>query len=482
MASDIGLVGLGTMGAALALNIADNGYSVAVFNRTTSVTHSFAGEAGPLADRITPCETLEDLVSALNTPRSIILMVPAGDPVDRMIASLRPLLDADDLIIDAGNANFHDTRRRAKEAEADGHPFLGIGVSGGEEGARHGPSIMGGGPKAAWDRVAPILKAIAARFEDTPCATWMGNDGAGHFVKSVHNGIEYADMQMIAEVYGIMRDGLGMEAEEVALAFERWNDGPLRSYLVEITGKVARAIDPDSGRPVIDVILDRAGQKGTGRWTAIEALHLGAPASTIEAAVAARNLSSRIEERAAGAALFPGGSVNGAPDSSDLIDRLEEALLAGKIACYAQGFGLLAAASTEFEWSLPLDEVAKVWRAGCIIRSAMLDDMAQALSGGSVVNLMFAPRFAEKLGVTTGSLRAVVAQAALAGIPVPALAAALGYFDSMRTARGTANLLQAQRDFFGAHGFERVDRPGAHHGPWGSHAPAKIGANGTAVN
>ena len=304
MQADIGLVGLGTMGAALALNIAEKGFDIAVFNRTTAVTRAFAAEAGPLAARITPCDDLPALVAALKTPRAIILMVPAGAPVDQMIAALRPLLDRDDLIIDCGNANFHDTRRRAAEAEAQGSPYLGVGVSGGEEGARHGPSIMGGGPKPAWDRVAPILEAIAARFDDTPCATWMGPDGAGHFVKTVHNGIEYADMQMIAEIYGIMRDGLAFEAEEVAMAFEAWNRGPLKSYLIEITGEVARATDPETGLPVIDIILDRAGQKGTGRWTAIEAQHLGAPATTIEAAVAARNISARIEERALGADRF----------------------------------------------------------------------------------------------------------------------------------------------------------------------------------
>ena len=471
MASQIGLIGLGTMGAALSLNIAEQGFDIAVFNRTTSVTESFTADAGPLAPRITPCLTLEALVAAIAKPRAIILMVPAGDPVDQMIAALRPLLDPDDLIIDAGNANFHDTRRRAAAAASAGSPYLGIGVSGGEEGARHGPSIMGGGPREAWDRVAPILEAIAAKFDGTPCATWMGPDGAGHFVKTVHNGIEYADMQMIAEVYGIMRDGLGMNADEVAAAFERWNEGPLTSYLIEITGKVAQATDPKTGQPMIDIILDRAGQKGTGRWTAIEALHLGAPASTIEAAVAARNLSSRLDERKAGDKLF-GSAPERMPNADGLIDRLEEALLAGKICCYAQGFGLLATASAEFGWSVPLAAVARVWRAGCIIRSAMLDDMAQALQVDADTNLMFAPTFAARLAAIHASLRAVVAQAALSGIATPALSAALSYFDTMRTARGTANLLQAQRDFFGAHGFERIDAPGAHHGPWGGHEPA----------
>ncbi len=453
------------MGRALALNIAEKGFDIAVYNRTLSVTETFAAQAGPLAPRITPAGTLEALVASIAVPRAIILMVPAGAPVDQMIAALRPLLGPDDLIIDAGNADFHDTRRRAAEAEAAGAPFLGIGVSGGEEGARHGPSIMGGGPKAAWDRVAPILTAIAAKFGQTPCATWMGTDGAGHFVKTVHNGIEYADMQMIAEVYGILRDGLGLGATEIAEVFERWNEGPLKSYLIEISGKVARAVDPETGRPMLDVILDSAGQKGTGRWTAIEALLLGAPATTIEAAVAARNLSARLDERRAGEAIFGPAPVRIA-DGGDLVGELEHALLAGKIACYAQGFGLLAAASAEFGWHLPMAAIAEVWRAGCIIRSAMLDDMARALDAGGTANLMFAPSFAARMKESHGGLRATVARAAQAGAPVPALAAALAYFDMMRTARSTANMLQGQRDFFGAHGFARVDGPGAFHGPW----------------
>ncbi|MBU2360617.1 MAG: NAD(P)-binding domain-containing protein, partial [Alphaproteobacteria bacterium] len=271
--SDIGLLGLGTMGAALALNIADHGFDIAVFNRTTQVTRDFKAQAGDLSDRITATETLQDFVAAIATPRAIILMVPAGDPVDQQIAALRPLLDDDDLIIDAGNANFHDTNRRAREAGEK--PFLGIGVSGGEEGARFGPSIMGGGKKSSWDRVAPILTAIAADHDGTPCATWMGEEGAGHFVKAVHNGIEYADMQMIAEVYGILRDGMGLDNAAIAAVFDRWNAGPLKSYLIEISARVAEAVDTDTGRPLLDIITDAAGQKGTGRWTAIEAQHLG---------------------------------------------------------------------------------------------------------------------------------------------------------------------------------------------------------------
>lgn len=466
MASDIGLIGLGTMGAALALNIADNGYSVAVHNRTTSVTKEFVEGAGPLKDKLTATESLAELVAGLARPRAIILMVPAGPIVDAMIADLRPLLDDDDLIIDAGNANFRDTRRRALDAGAAGKPFLGIGVSGGEEGARFGPSIMGGGERSSWDRVAPVLEAISAKFDGTPCATYMGSDGAGHFVKTVHNGIEYADMQMIAEVYGIMRDGMGLGAVEISEVFATWNEGPLKSYLIEISAAVAKADDPQTGRPMLDMILDRAGQKGTGRWTAIEALHLAAPATTIEAAVAARNLSSRLDERKAGEAIF-----GAAPKRTELsMETLEQALLAGKIACYAQGFGLLAAASQEFEWNLPMPEVARVWRAGCIIRSAMLDDMATALGQDAATNLLFQPSFAARLKDSHGGLRAVVSAAALGGHAAPALSAALAYFDTMRTARGTANMLQAQRDFFGAHSFERIDADGAHHGPWGSNS------------
>ncbi len=463
--ADIGLVGLGTMGAALALNIADNGYSVAVYNRTGSVTTDFVAGAGDLAGRLTACTSLKELTQAVDGPRSIILMVPAGAPVDAMIDALRPELSEGDLIIDAGNANFRETMRRAEASKGTPVKFLGIGVSGGEEGARRGPSIMGGGDRDGWARVEPVLKAISAKFEGTPCATWMGPDGAGHFVKTVHNGIEYADMQMIAEVYGIMRDGMGMGSDAVSEVFEGWNQGPLASYLIEISAIVAGTADSVTGKPLLDVILDTAGQKGTGRWTAIEALHLGAPATAIEAAVAARNLSSRLDERKTGETLF--GVASGRIDASSIsIDELETGLLAGKIACYAQGFGLLSAASDEFNWSLPLPEVARVWRAGCIIRSAMLDDMATALAENPEENLMFAPTFTERLRASHGALRRVVAAAALAGRPVPALAAALSYFDTMRSARGTANMIQGQRDYFGRHGFERIDGGSGHHGPW----------------
>jgi 6-phosphogluconate dehydrogenase len=404
----------------------------------------------------------------LQTPRAIILMVPAGEPVDQQIAALRPLLDDDDMIIDAGNANFNDTNRRAADAVAAGVPFLGIGVSGGEEGARHGPSIMGGGPEASWKRVAHILRAISAKYDTTPCATWMGEGGAGHFVKTVHNGIEYADMQMIAEVYGVMRDGMGMNAAQCGETFARWNLGPLQSYLIEISAKVSAAKDSKTGQAMLDFILDRAGQKGTGRWTAIEAQHLAAPIPVIEAAVTARNLSAQLSTRQQGEDLF-GAAPMTLPDAALSLDDLEAALIAGKVLCYTQGFALLSAANPVFGWSLPLPEIARVWREGCIIRSSMLNDMSSALSDAPDRNLMFAPFFTDILKTNHTGLRHVAATGMAYGLPMPALSAALSYFDIMRTGRSTANMIQAQRDFFGAHGFERFDESGVHHGPWGSH-------------
>ncbi len=463
--AEIGLIGLGTMGSALALNIAENAAPIAVWNRTTATTHAFHAGAGPLAPRITPCDTLAALAAAIRQRRAIILMVPEGQPVDDQLAALAPHLAPDDLVIDAGNANFHDTNRRAKA----GLPFhfLGMGVSGGAEGARNGPAIMGGGTRADWDRVAPILTAIAARYKGAPCADWMGPEGAGHFVKTVHNGIEYADMQMIAEVYGMMRDGLALPATTIAQTFARWNTGVLQSYLIEISAGVAAATDPLTGAAMLDVILDRAGQKGTGRWTAIEAQHLSAPIPVIEAAVAARNVSARLDERRAGEAAY-GPAPERLPSGLIAETDLEAALTAGKILCYAQGFTMIAAAGPAFGWDLQLPAIARVWRAGCIIRSAMLDDMAQALTEDPGRNLVLAPDFTAQLKRTLPLLRRVVSAAALHGHAMPALSAGLAWFDAMRTSRGTANMIQAQRDFFGAHGFDRLDGRDLHHGPWGT--------------
>ena len=463
--ADIGLIGLGTMGAALSANIAEKGFRIAVWNRSPETTRDFVANAGPLAERIVPTETLAELVAAIKPPRAVILLVPAGPIVDQQIALLRPLMAADDLIIDAGNADFHDTDRRTAEAAAQGPHFMGIGVSGGEEGARHGPSIMAGGTDGDWVRVAPVLTAVAARYDGTPCAVHMGPGGAGHFVKAVHNGIEYADMQMIAEIYGVLRDGMGQGAAQIAPLFRHWNEGALHSYLIEITAEVAATTDPGTGLPLLDVIRDTAGQKGTGRWTAIEAQHLGVAVPAIEAAVAARNLSAALADRQAGEALYgpaPQRLGAGAPTP----DVLEQALIAGKILCYAQGFDMLARARRQFSWPLPLPDIARVWRAGCIIRSAMLNDMATALAEDPARNLMLAPHFADHLMRAVPCLRQVVALAALNGLPVPALSAGLAWFDQMRTARSTANMIQGQRDFFGAHGFERVDGTTGQHGPW----------------
>ncbi|MFO6465759.1 NADP-dependent phosphogluconate dehydrogenase [Jannaschia sp. KMU-145] len=458
--SRIGLIGLGTMGAALASNIAEKGFDIAVFNRTTQVTHDFAAGAGDLAPRITPTETLEELVAALATPRAIILMVPAGAAVDDQIDALRPLLDDGDLIIDCGNANFHDTDRRVAD---DRGPFLGVGVSGGEEGARHGPSIMGGGDPAHWARVEDIMLAIAAKHQGDPCAALMGPGGAGHFVKMVHNGIEYADMQMIAEVYGILRDGHGMGPDAIGDVFDAWNRGPLESYLIEISGKVAHARDVATGEPLLSVIVDAAGQKGTGRWTAIESQHRLAPVPAIEAAVVARNLSARRDERAATEDVF-----GPAPQAFYTLDHatLERALIAGKVLCYAQGFEMLSAATRDFGWDLPMSRIAQIWRQGCIIRSTMLDDMAAALDAQPGTNLMRTETFSAILKDNHDALRRVVAEATLNGHPTPALSSGLAYFDNMRTARGTANMIQAQRDFFGLHGFVHINGETDQHGPW----------------
>ena len=468
--ADIGLVGLGVMGANLSLNMAEKGYTVAVYNRTTARTDAFMAHAGNLAPKLVPCKTLAELAEAVEPPRPVVIMVKAGSAVDEQAAVLAPHMQKGDILIDCGNAKFRDTRRRVGEYEPKGIDFLGIGVSGGEEGARHGPSIMAGGSKAAWGRVADIFTAISAKFENEPCAALVGPEGAGHFVKTIHNGIEYADMQMIAEIYGIMRDGLNLAPKRMAEVFQRWNEGPLKSYLIEITGKVLETVDQRTGKPIVDIILDTAGQKGTGRWSVMEAQDLGVPATVIEAAVAARALSSQKPARLAAEALFGAAErrLDTQMDLDALLRALEQALLAGKIAAYAQGFAVMAAASDTWKWNLPLGTIARIWRAGCIIRSVFLDDISKAFAATSTVgNLMTIEPFTGMLKATNQSLRLIVAQAMLKGIPVPALSSALAYFDLMRTGRSTADLTQAQRDFFGAHGFERLDEPGKEaHGPW----------------
>ena len=464
----IGLIGLGVMGSNLALNIAEKGFRIAVSNRSVDRIDEFIGTAGELAPRLVAARDLNELVNSLARPRAIILMIKAGTPVDTTIASLVGMLEPGDMIIDAGNANFHDTRRREAALAKQGIAFLGAGVSGGEEGARHGPSIMVGGKPEAYSFVGDIFEAIAARYKGDPCAALVGPDGAGHFVKTVHNGIEYADMQLIAEVYGVLRHGLGRSPEDIGEQFARWNEGPLQSYLVEITAQILQTADKETGAPVVDVIVDAAGQKGTGRWTVIEALKLGQSPTAIEAAVAARSWSAARDARAHGQSLFgqpaTGGDLPGLDDAT-----LERALLAGTIIAYSQGFSLLAAASREFDWGLDLARIAEIWRAGCIIRSAMLDDMASAARAGLPFDmLIFAPGFHEKLNAAQGALRELVAFGARGRHPLPAFSAALSYLDSHSQARGTTSLIQAQRDFFGAHGFERIDGRKDQHGPWGT--------------
>ncbi|MCQ2003927.1 NADP-dependent phosphogluconate dehydrogenase [Rhizobium sp. NRK18] len=472
--AEIGLIGLGVMGANLALNIAEKGNKIAVFNRTVEKTHEFFKDAGALKDKIIPCETIEDFVAAIRPPRPIIIMIKAGEAVDQQIEHLKPYLSSGDIMIDAGNANFRDTMARFDRLKDTELTFIGMGVSGGEEGARHGPSIMVGGTEASYKRVEKVLTSIAAKYDGDPCCAWLGENGAGHFVKTIHNGIEYADMQMIAEIYGVLRDGFGKTAGEMADVFGDWNKGRLNSYLIEITEKVLSAADPISGKPMVDMILDKAGQKGTGKWSVIESQQMGIPATAIEAAVAARSLSSMKGEREAAEKIFGLESASyPASYGPDLLKDLELALFAGKIGAYAQGFAVMSAASKEFDWSLPMPVIAKIWRAGCIIRSQFLDEITKAFTETpDAANLVVTPAFSDMLKESLPSLRRVVTAALAAGLPVPALASALTYFDSYRRGRGTANMIQAQRDFFGAHGFDRVDGADSHHGPWGSGAGA----------
>ncbi len=459
----IGIYGLGTMGSALALNMAEHGIDVAVANREADWIAPFIAEAGRLAARLHPHESLEDFVAALALPRTILFMIPSGPPMDAMLGAITPLLAPGDIVIDGGNADFHDTRRRAAALGARDLHFVGLGVSGGEEGARHGPSMMMGGSAEAWQQVRPILTAIAARHEGAPCVAHLGPDGAGHFVKTVHNGIEYADMQIIAEIYGLLRNGAALSPPEIAAILAAWNGGPLRSFLVEITAEVLAATDPETGHPVVDVIKDAAGQKGTGRWTVIEALRLGQSASVIEAAVGARSWSSEKDVRQAAEARL-GGAVGAIAATPEV---LAEAFMAARLLAYAQGFRVLSAASEEYGWALEPGLIARIWRAGCIIRTDLLDDIAGAFDAGVPEGeLILSPGYAERLVLHIPALRQVVAEAAHGGHPVPALSAALAWYDTMRHGHGTAGLIQAQRDRFGRHGFERLGQDGLHHGPW----------------
>ena len=455
---DIGLVGLAVMGQNLALNMAEKGWKVAVYNRTTSKVDDFL--AGPAqGSGIEGFCDLVQFIKSLERPRKIIIMIKAGHAVDDLIGQCIAHLDEGDIIIDGGNSYFHDTQRRVRELEANGIVYLGVGISGGEEGARFGPSIMPGGNKAAWPAVREIFQSISARADGLPCCDWVGDGGAGHYVKMVHNGIEYADMQLICESYDLLHRGLGCTAEELETIFTRWNRSHLNSYLIEITAKIFKKRDLD-GKPLVDKILDVAGQKGTGKWTVASALDLGVPLSLVGEAVFARYLSSRIEDRQEVANELGGEIKPLKIAKQSFCRRLEKALYAAKIISYAQGFWLLKVAGEEYGWNIDLGACALMWRGGCIIRSAFLGRIKEAYERNKKLSLLILdPFFAKALERSIDSLRRVVVAGSLSGIALPCFSAALSWYDSMRSSRLPSNLLQAQRDFFGAHTFERIDQP-----------------------
>jgi 6-phosphogluconate dehydrogenase len=458
MKNDIGLIGLGVMGQNLVLNMGDHDLRVAVYNRTRETTDAFlAGEAAGRA--IGGFHSLEELVGSLERPRRVMLMIKAGAPVDHLIEELLPLLEQGDIIIDGGNSNFRDTIRRTAHVEEHGKFYLGTGISGGEEGARSGPSIMPGGSVQGWEPVRPIFQSVAAHVDSEPCCEWVGSDGAGHFVKMVHNGIDYGDMQLIAEAYQLLRDAAGLTAWKLAAVFQDWNQGVLDSYLIEITADIIAYRDAE-GEHILEMILDSAGQKGTGRWTAVEALNQGIPLSMIVEAVLARSLSSLKEERVRAAQVLRGPVNSPLQDSRGFIDDVEHAVYAAKIISYTQGFMLLQAAAGEFVWDIDYGSVAQMWRGGCIIRSAFLGNIREAYQRDTgLVNLLLDPFFSAAVEKAQAGWRRVVARAVEAGIPVPAMSSALAFYDGYRSDRLPANLIQAQRDYFGAHTYERVDHP-----------------------
>jgi len=472
MKADIGLVGLAVMGENLVLNMESKGFAVAVYNRTTTKVDEFLAGRGA-GKRILGTHSLAELASRLTFPRRIMMMVKAGAAVDDMIAQIVPHLDRGDILIDGGNSNYEDTMRRTRELEAQGFLFVGSGVSGGEEGALNGPSLMPGGSAAAWPFIKPIFQAIAAKVEDgSPCCDWVGSDGAGHFVKMVHNGIEYGDMQLISEIYQIMRDRLRLSEDEMSEVFAEWNLGDLNSYLVEITRDILRFRDSD-GVPLVRRILDTAGQKGTGKWAGIAALNFGVPLTLIGESVFARCLSSAKDDREAASKILAGPKA--APFAGDrkaFLADLGAALYASKVVSYAQGYLLMEEAAGEYGWKLDFGSIALMWRGGCIIRSVFLGRIKEAFDADPALrNLLLAPFFAKKLAESQGSWRRVAAECALSGIPAPALYSALSYYDGMRTPNLPANLIQAQRDYFGAHSYERTDRPRGefHHTNWTGH-------------
>ena len=476
--SDIGLIGLAVMGQNLALNIADHGFKISVYNRTTSKMEEFVAANPDTPGGLVGQASLEEFVNSLKGPRKIIIMVQAGGPTDAVIDGLIPLLDEGDIIIDGGNSKWTDTIRREKYLKEKNLRFVGSGVSGGEEGARFGPSLMPGGDPESWEHLQPIWQAIAAKVDpDTgrplegaepgkpveggfPCSAYIGPDGAGHYVKMVHNGIEYGDMQMICEAYFLMKNLLGMEAREIGEVFAKWNEGKLDSFLIEITADILQENDPVTGQAFVDIVLDTAGQKGTGKWTSVSALDMGVPAPTIAEAVFARCLSAVKEERVAASEILKGPEASFNGDKEAFIEAIHDALYCSKICSYAQGFQLMREAQNEYNWTLNFGEIAQIWRGGCIIRARFLQKITEAYElDANLANLLLDPYFNGEVQSSQSNWRKVVAAAAEQGIPTPTFSSALAYYDSYRLARLPANLLQSQRDYFGAHTYERTDQP-----------------------
>ena len=465
--AQIGVTGLAVMGRNLARNFARNGYTVAIHNRSAEKMHSLIADHGDEGDFI-GCESLEDFVAALETPRKIVIMVQAGGPTDAVIDALVPLLDEGDIVVDAGNAHYPDTRRRESALAAKGLLFVGSGVSGGEEGALLGPSIMPGGPAASYVTLGPILEKISAKVDGVPCCTHVGPDGAGHFVKMVHNGIEYADMQLIGEAYDLLRAGLGLTPAEISGIFAEWNKGDLESFLIEITAEVLAQVDAKTGKALVDVIVDQASQKGTGRWTVQNALDLGVPVTGIAEATFARAISSQVAQREAARGVLAGETQEwNIVDRDAFIEDVRLALYASKVVAYAQGFDQIQAASTEYDWNIDRGAMARIWRGGCIIRARFLNRITEAYErDAELASLLVDPYFAEEVAKGVGAWRRVVSQAALSGVPVPAFGSSLSYYDSLRAERLPAAVIQGQRDFFGAHTYKRIDAPGAFHTLW----------------
>ncbi|MFC8733803.1 NADP-dependent phosphogluconate dehydrogenase [Luteimicrobium sp. NPDC057192] len=465
--AQIGVTGLAVMGRNLARNFARHGYTVAVHNRSYAKTESLIADHGTDGDFV-PSESTADFVASIERPRKIVIMVKAGAATDAVIDELIPHLEEGDVVIDGGNAHFPDTIRREHKLSELGLHFVGMGVSGGEEGALNGPSIMPGGPKESYTTLGPILEDISAKVDGTPCCTWVGPDGAGHFVKMVHNGIEYADMQLIAEAYDLLKHGLGESAAGIGKIFEQWNAGDLESFLIEITADVLQHVDAATGKAFVDIVLDQAEQKGTGRWTVQNALDLGVPITGIAEATFARALSGSVPQREAARAGLPGDAGTWQIDDRDaFVEDVRLALYASKLVAYSQGFDQIAAASAEYGWGVDRGAMARIWRGGCIIRAKFLNRITEAYERDENLPLLIAdPYFADVVGKGLAAWRRIVAQAALNGVPTPAFASSLAYYDGVRAERLPAALIQAQRDFFGAHTYRRVDREGTFHTEW----------------